>query len=887
MCRYELDMKISKIFLLKLAASELLNQKKISLFFVLNLSVGLLSFLLLDSFERSLQIHLENNSKSIMTADIRVSGLRGFSAQEKTYLQENVGEANFSQRLSYLSMSRHGEKTLMVQVNAVDAKFPLYGGFLIKNFNDETVPLSKVYADLQSPRSLAVFPEIVYALDLKEGSILNIRGKPYTVKYIVAEDAGSGNNFFSAFAPKVYVLRTPSELAIQNETGVNFFSSSYLRIPGASDSSVAEGRDIRATLSAMKKTDVSPLRVRVHSQSSGGAGRILSYTSNYLSLLSLVALFLAGISTAYLFRNFIHQRLKETAILQSLGLDSKSSFILSILEILFIGLAASLLTSFLGYFLTPYLPQLLSAFLPKNFSMQFSFQSVIFTFLISLVGSYIFCMPVLLATRKFSLSFLFNSELRFYKLSAYLYYSSIASILLFFYGLAWWLSQSIRVSSIFTFFFFSFVILTFYLARFFLWGLARLQISKPFLLRFSLKSILYYRTATLFYFVSISLCVMLISMIMQLESALYKQTKAPDNAVIPTFFFYNITEESSLPFLKYATQLSQEKQKLTPLVSSRLTHINNKPILISLPDAKEEASGASAEQGHDEHRQQHLEWDSRRINITYRDYLLDTEEIAAGHNFTFTDVQTALQEKIFQVSLEKVYAKERGLKLGDILSFSLIDIPFSFQAKVINFRKVNWNTFQPNFFIVVEPGVLEKFPKTYLSSLAIEVDDKEKVQIQSSLTKVFPDISILDIKKIIEKISAIISQLALLVKVLAFFSMALGLFMLYCVVSHQVYQRRHQVNMLKVLGTAFYKVRLLTLAEYILLGVLSIFSGLVSGFLIYFFVSYFIFEDFFSFSPYILLVIFASVILLIAMVSLLAAHKILRSKPITLIKESI
>ena len=57
----------------RLAFKELLNHRRFSIFFILNLSLGLAGFIALDSFQVSLDRHLTRNSKSILGADISIS----------------------------------------------------------------------------------------------------------------------------------------------------------------------------------------------------------------------------------------------------------------------------------------------------------------------------------------------------------------------------------------------------------------------------------------------------------------------------------------------------------------------------------------------------------------------------------------------------------------------------------------------------------------------------------------------------------------------------------------------------------------------------------------------------------------------------------------------
>jgi predicted lysophospholipase L1 biosynthesis ABC-type transport system permease subunit len=63
----------------------------------------------------------------------------------------------------------------------------------------------------------------------------------------------------------------------------------------------------------------------------------LGYLNDYLGMVSLVALFLAGLGAAYLFRDYLHSRFQEIAILMSLGAARRSTYLLLLSQILILG----------------------------------------------------------------------------------------------------------------------------------------------------------------------------------------------------------------------------------------------------------------------------------------------------------------------------------------------------------------------------------------------------------------------------------------------------------------------------------------------------------------------------------------------------------------------
>src|SRR5262245_11865221 len=82
---------------------------------------------------------------------------------------------------------------------------------------------------------------------------------------------------------------------------------------------------------------------------------------------------------------------------------------------------------------------------------------------------------------------------------------------------------------------------------------------------------------------------------------------------------------------------------------------------------------------------------NRGVNLTYRDKLGPAEKIIAGKSYDEMKAQPA------EISVEEGYAQRVHLKIGDQVKFDVqgVEIP----AQVVSLREVNWDSFQPNFFM--------------------------------------------------------------------------------------------------------------------------------------------------------------------------------------------
>ena len=106
--------------------------------------------------------------------------------------------------------------------------------------------------------------------------------------------------------------------------------------------------------------------------------------------------------------------------------------------------------------------------------------------------------------------------------------------------------------------------------------------------------------------------------------------------------------------------------------------------------------------------------------------------------------------------MEHKYAQALGLNLGDRMSIEVSGILI--EAEVVNLRRVRWTSFQPNFFVQMQPGVLDRAPKTFLGTLH-HLSQEKKAQIQDQLVRKFPTVSILDVERTGKKILQVVGQM--------------------------------------------------------------------------------------------------------------------------------
>jgi putative ABC transport system permease protein len=165
------------------------------------------------------------------------------------------------------------------------------------------------------------------------------------------------------------------------------------------------------------------------------------------------------------------------------------------------------------------------------------------------------------------------------------------------------------------------------------------------------------------------------------------------------------------------------------------------------------------------------------------------------------------------VSVEEEAAFETGLVVGDKMTFAIAGREL--EVTIASIRKINWDSFQPNFFMVFSPGALDGMPTTYISSLRIE---KEQQPVLIKLVRAHPSISVIDLDSILQQIRGIIEKASLAVQAVFVFTLLAGIAVLFAAVQSTIDERRFESAMLRALGARKRTVFSGVMTEFAALG---------------------------------------------------------------------
>ena len=271
---------------------------------------------------------------------------------------------------------------------------------------------------------------------------------------------------------------------------------------------------------------------------------------------------------------------------------------------------------------------------------------------------------------------------------------------------------------------------------------------------------------------------------------------------------------------------------------------------------------------------------NREFNFSYRPDLSSSERIIQGKPLTKKPYDFT-SNKPAEISLAESFADRYGLSIDDVLEFDIQGIPIF--GKVVNIRDVRWNSFQPNFYILFQSGVLEDAPKIFLASIP-QMANEEKLPLQNALVAKFPNISMIDVTRMVENVLTITDRISFSMKFMAYISIIAGLIVIFSIARQETQSRLWEINLLKVLGAGFRDIRFIIMLEFGILGFMAAITAVILSIISSYAISFYYFDRLWSLRiDYNLFSIFA-VSAICALAALAAAGKIIKQKPLSILQ---
>ncbi|MDX1714848.1 MAG: FtsX-like permease family protein, partial [Halomonas venusta] len=146
-------------------------------------------------------------------------------------------------------------------------------------------------------------------------------------------------------------------------------------------------------------------------------------------------------------------------------------------------------------------------------------------------------------------------------------------------------------------------------------------------------------------------------------------------------------------------------------------------------------------------------------------------------------------------------------------------------TRIESLRSLNWDSFNPNFFVIFPSGVLESFGHSFITAFHLPEQDQGLIR---QLVNDFPGVSLLNVDAILGQVREVLTQVTRAVELVLMLVLMAGVSVLYAALTASRPVRAHESGLLRVFGAGNRMISRVQGAEYALLGFAS---GLMGAFL--------------------------------------------------------
>lgn len=789
------------MLILKLIFKEISNKKRWTAFFILNLIFAFLSLIVTETFKESVDTYFQSNSKNILGADLSISSRRALTQQEYDLVQKSLVEPKQESILfDFYGMLLVNNQSRLVLVKAVDSLFPLYGELELESGKKIN---SKSVKEIIASKKIWIQPELKYQLNLKLDDEVHLGKLKLQVSDVVNRD--SSQTFrFANLAPRVYIDR-----ALLEESGLIQFGSTYTQsyLYKFSQESIADS--VRENL--LKKIIDPGVQIETPTSTGGNSGQQLKYLGDYFGLVSLVAILISTIGLIYIFRMQISENLKNMAVYNVFGFSFSNIVKVILGQIAIYSFVAFVISLLLVKAVIPYSLLMFTEVLPKDFKFILNYFQVSVVYILIYLGLILSILPYLFSLKKIKPSLLLKEGGDNISLEINHYYLFLpALILLWIVSVAQ--SHSIKMGSIFFFSLLGVVSSLSLLAIFVFVLLRKYKFKLNWNISYSMQSLLRNPAPSISLFLTLAISVILINLIPQIEQSIKKDVLFNPKETSPDLFMFDLQDEQLNQFKSVIKSNASEVLGLSPIIRGRILKLNG----LDFERKVEDGSFKTREE------ETEIRFRNRGVNLSIRDELSSTEQIIKGRPFLGT-YDSNKKDKA-EISIEYKYAERMGISLGDILTFDVQGV--SIEARVVNFRKVRWSSFYPNFFIIFQPGVLDDAPKSYVAAIKT-LNQANLISIQSELAKSLPNISIIDVKSALKEILSLTEKMTFALELLAYLVLISGFVILFIIIRQHFIAQQWSINLFKVLGASRSDLLLYSFTQIGTLGLSGLTCGLI------------------------------------------------------------
>ncbi len=752
------------------------NYKKISSI-IATLFISLFILSAIFTIEDSLKKELNDNAKALLGGDLEIDYNRN---KGNLKLVNKVKKfATVSQMIEFSTMvsttNREKNKSLFTRIKTVDTKYPLYGSVIYEPFGS----FDRMHRE---SNTLLINESLSKNLNVKVNDKIKVQNQIFTVIGIVKSVPDVSG--FVAFGDWALAGKKTLETLKLNGIG-SFLNYEYKVKFNQSD----DTRKIEKKIQDIFKND-EKVQLRYPENSASGLKRIINNFSQFLSLVSISAMLIAGIGIANTLLSFINQNNMSIAVRKAVGFYSGNIKNLYYLQLLILLLIITTFAYCLSFLIVPIVDKYLSDGLGLSVSPVFSIINFLKIFLVGLLVLVIFSIPTINSIDQIKASNLFRNvfqNLEFYYSKKSIFLSLILLIIL----ILLFSAESERpVYSIGYFVaFFICLIVFFLLSKIIILFLKKFKSTSNISLKVTIKNITQAKSITPITIMSLGLGVTLLLTLALVGINFQREIARSIPDIAPDYFFVAIQNEQKNIFEKNIISMDPNVNiEVVPMVSSGIIKINGvNPSSYIKPE-------------NDSY------W---VIGSDRRSSWVD--EVPKDNPLTEGEWWDLTKPNKLQISLDAKVAEDLDINLGDIFTLNIYGREI--EGEIVNFRAVDYRDLNINFAMLFNPQFAKNIPHEYLATA--KFDNIEKFD-EIKMLEVLPSLSMIKISDYLNKVTDVLNKVFIAVTLISAVTIVIGLIVISSTIMVQGKVKQYQNLVFKILGFSKKEIIFSSIIEFII-----------------------------------------------------------------------
>ena len=741
---------------------------------LLALSVAVLSLTAVGFFTSRISQGVRAQAAEVLAADLR---LESPNRIPPAYFAEAQRRGlKTAQIVAFPTAIFNGDVSQLAALNAVTPSYPLRGHMRIA---DAPFGVARTTDRVPNAGEVWVDARIIAQLKVSLGDNLRIGAGSFRVTEVLDYRPDQGTGFVN-LAPAALLNYADIGVTQLVQTGSRVTYSALFAGPAAAIGGFRE---------YLNSHKAAGERLREVDESSRQLNSAIDRASRFLNLASLASVLLAAVAVAMGARRYAARHIDTVALMKCMGASQGFVLSISIIELTLLAAAAVAVGALLGYLaqagLAWLLRDLIRTELPAVSLAPLPIALV--TVMAMLIG---FALPPLLQLKSTPPARVLRKTVSAPPLRFGLSYLLALAAL---FAILWSLVRDtelvvsvlggvLGVGCVLTLAGYGLVRLT-----------GRLRGGVGIAWRYGLANVSRRGGGSVVQIVAFGLGIMVLLLLAVVRGDLLADWRRSLPGNVPNNFLINIRPQERQSLEDFLQSHGLGQPQMYPMVRARMTAINSRPAESIHPKGENGRGFLEREQ-----------------NLTWAATLMDDNQLIAGRWWTPQDYGKPL------VSISSEYQETLQLKLGDELTFDVAGETLT--VKVASIRKIRWDSFRPNFFLVFPPNLLDGAAGTYMTSVSLTAAQRPALV---DLVRQFPTVSVFDVDAILKQIREIIDRASLAVQYVFLFTLAAGIVVLLAAVQSTRDERRYESAMLRTLGASRSTVLQGVAAEFSALGFLS------------------------------------------------------------------